>query len=161
MTSRPTPPATPSFSSTEHEAYLVLQRLAVRLKDETEQLLKPEGLSLTQFNVLRILRGAGEQGLTCGEIGARMLNKDPDVTRLLDRMEKQGLVGRARSVQDRRVVLTRITERGKGLIGQFDEPLAQLHRRQFQHLPPARLRQLIDLLEEAGAQTADEEVCPL
>lgn len=140
-----------SSSTLEHEAYLALQLLATQLRDETEVLLKASGLSITQFNVLRILRGSGEQGLTCGEIGTRLINKDPDVTRLLDRMEKQGLVERARSEQDRRVVLTRVSARGLTVVGQLDTPLEELHHRQFGHLGAHRLRQLLDLLTEAAA----------
>lgn len=147
---------TKPFASLEHELYVALQLLAVRLKGETEQLMKQANLSTTQFNVLRILRGAGDQGLTCGEIGGRLINKDPDVTRLLDRMEKQGLVERARSGQDRRVVLTRISERGRALVAQFDQPLAELHQKQFRHLSQAKLRQLFNLLEEITGSAGEE-----
>ncbi|UBV44762.1 MarR family transcriptional regulator (plasmid) [Deinococcus taeanensis] len=90
----------------EHPTYLALQVLALRLEDDVADLLKQGGLSVTQFNVLRILRGAGERALTCGDIAAQLLNKDPDVTRLLDRMDKLGLVERFRSEHDRRVLLT-------------------------------------------------------
>lgn len=144
-------------SAPEHEAYVALQRLATRLRDETEELLKTGGLSVTQFNVLRILRGSGTQGLTCGEIGARLISKDPDVTRLLDRLEKLGWVERARSEQDRRVVLTRLSPEGRALVGRFDTPLAELHRQQFAHLPPERLAGLLDLLREAAASPTTEE----
>jgi DNA-binding MarR family transcriptional regulator len=139
-----------STSSLEHQTYLALQGLALRLKDETEHLLKEQGLSLTQLNVLRILRGAGDNALTCGAIGAQLLNKDPDVTRLLDRMEKQHLVERARSTQDRRVLLTHLSPEGRAVVDRLDGPLLDLHRRQFQHLPPERLQGLLDLLAEAG-----------
>lgn len=145
MTPATTPPT--ANASLEHEVYLALQVLATRLRDETEELFKAEGLSTTQFNVLRILRGAGDQGLTCGEIGARLINKDPDVTRLLDRMEKLGLVERARSEQDRRVVLTRLSVRGRELVGRFDRPLSELHGRQFAHLQPEQLQTLLGLLQ--------------
>ena len=151
MTTSTTLQQTRPFSGPEHEAYVALQRLATRLRDETEELLKTGGLSVTQFNVLRILRGAGVLGLTCGEIGARLISKDPDVTRLLDRLEKLGLVERARSEQDRRVVLTRLSPEGRALVGRFDTPLAELHRRQFAHLPPGRLEELLALLREAAA----------
>lgn len=146
---------TRAFSGPEHEAYVTLQRLATRLRDETEGLLKTGGLSVTQFNVLRILRGSGGEGLTCGEIGGRLINKDPDVTRLLDRLEKLGWVERARSEHDRRVVLTRLSPEGRALLGRFDAPLAELHRRQFAHLPPERLETLLGLLREAAAAQED------
>ncbi|MBB5233939.1 MarR family winged helix-turn-helix transcriptional regulator [Deinococcus budaensis] len=158
-TSRAVSPPRP-FSSPEHEAYVTLQRLATRLRDETEALLKTGGLSVTQFNVLRILRGSGREGLTCGEIGGRLINKDPDVTRLLDRLEKLGLVERARSEHDRRVVLTHLSPEGRALLGRFDAPLAELHRRQFAHLPPERLGALLGLLYEAAAPPTAEEGSP-
>ncbi len=139
------------FSSPEHEVYVALQLLSVRLRDETELLLKPHGLSLTQFNVLRVLRGAGGDGLTCGDIAARLINRDPDVTRLLDRLEKQGLVQRARSTQDRRVVLTAISEQGRVLLDSLDAPLHEQHRHQLGHLGPEKLARLLALLEEATA----------
>lgn len=137
-------------SEPEHQTYLALQRLALRLKDETDQFLKQEGLTGTQFNVLRILRGAGDTPLTCGEIAGRLLNKDPDVTRLLDRMEKQGLIERVRSEQDRRVLLTHLSPQGHEMVARLDGPLAQVHRQQFSHLPPDRLQALLDLLNEAA-----------
>ncbi|ADV65982.1 MarR family winged helix-turn-helix transcriptional regulator [Deinococcus maricopensis] len=142
----------PENAALEHATYLALQTLAVRLHDDTEELFKREGLSATQFNVLRILRGAGEHPLTCGEIAARLINRDPDVTRLLDRLEKQGLVERARSTQDRRVLLTRLSPQGRALVDRFDAPLADLHHRQFQHLSTERLHLLLTLLRAASAQ---------
>lgn len=136
----------------EQSTYLTLQVLALRLKDEVELLLKSEGLSVTQYNVLRILRGAGAQALTCGEVASQLLNKDPDVTRLLDRMQKQGLVERLRSEQDRRVLLTRLTPQGRITVDQFDAPVATLHRQQFRHLTPDRLALLLDLLQEVAQE---------
>lgn len=146
-----TTPLSPSpTSSLEHQTYLALQVLALRLKDEAEQILKHEGLSITQFNVLRILRGAGANALTCGDIAEQLLNKDPDVTRLLDRMEKQGWVERARSDKDRRVLLTRLLPRGQALVDRLDAPLLELHRQQFQRLPPERLQLLLDLIKQVS-----------
>ncbi|WP_216320454.1 MarR family winged helix-turn-helix transcriptional regulator [Deinococcus aestuarii] len=143
-------PGTP-FVSLEHEVYLTLQRLAADLGHQTAELLKGADLSPAQFNVLRILRGAGEGGLTCGEIGERLITHDSDVTRLLDRLEKQELVTRVRSTQDRRVVLTCITGRGRAILADLDQPLAELHRAQLGHLGSQRLRQLLGLLGEASA----------
>lgn len=148
-----TAPDTP-HAELEHAAYLALQTLAVRLHDDTEGLFKGEGLSVTQFNVLRILRGAGDQPLTCGDIAQRLLNKDPDVTRLLDRLDKQGLVERVRNEQDRRVVLTRLSPQGRALVDRFDAPLAALHHQQFEHLSPERLSLLLTLLQEAVGQNS-------
>ncbi|MFC4637634.1 MarR family winged helix-turn-helix transcriptional regulator [Deinococcus hohokamensis] len=132
----------------EHEAFRALQVLALRLQEGAEEVLRAEGLSLAQFNVLRILRGGDANGLTCGDIGGRLINRDPDVTRLLDRMERLGLVDRARSDRDRRVILTRLSARGRALVDRLDEPLATLHRRQFAHLSAEELQTLLTLLRE-------------
>lgn len=149
MTTSPPHHVGATFTSPQHELYLTLQVLSTRLRDETEHLLKTAGLSLTQFNILRILRGAGPRSLTCGEIGTQLITKDSDVTRLLDRMENLGLVERVRSDQDRRVVLTRISDKALGLLATLDQPLATLHQQQFAHLRPDRLQQLLELLKEA------------
>ncbi len=135
----------------EQTAFLDLQRLAADLGQEVAELLKPAGLSGAQYNVLRILRGAGERGLPCGEIAARMITKDPDITRLLDRLEKRGLVTRARESGDRRVVTTRITDEARALLASLDGPVAELHRRQLGGLGEQKLQALIDLLREARA----------
>jgi DNA-binding MarR family transcriptional regulator len=126
-----------------------LQRTADALLRGVEELLKPAGLTPSQYNVLRILRGAGPEGLACGEIAGRMLTRDPDMTRLLDRMDKRGLVTRSRNSRDRRVVVTRITAAGLRLLASLDEPVVNLHKQQLQHLGRERLRQLSSLLEEA------------
>jgi DNA-binding MarR family transcriptional regulator len=136
------------FVSLEHEVYLALQRLSSGLNDQIAELLKASNLSGPQFNVLRILRGAHE-GLTCTEISERLIAKDPDVTRLLDRLEKQDLVARTRERQDRRIVTTRITEKGQAVLQELDRPIAVMHQRQLEHLGPEKLEQLLSLLEEA------------
>lgn len=110
--------------------------------------LKAEDLSSTQYNVLRILRGA-PQGLPCGEIAGRMITRDPDVTRLLDRMEKRGLISRARDSRDRRMVLARISAEGLKLVNRLDEPVQQMHRKLLGHLGRERLRALGELLAAA------------
>ena len=145
-------PTTPD-ATLEHQTYLALQALAVRLKDQTEELLKHQELTITQFNVLRVLRGSGEEALTCGDIAGRLLNKDPDVTRLLDRMEKQGLIERSRSEKDRRVLLTRLSARGREVVDQLDAPMLELHHLQFQALKPERLHLLLGLLQEVTEHT--------
>ena len=139
----------PKSNMPEHQLYLALQVLSLHLKEEAEQFLKGHGLTATQFNVLRILRGAGDQALTCGEIAGRLLNKDPDVTRLLDRMQKQQLIHRHRAEHDRRVLLTSLTTQGCEVLERLDAPLMELHRQQFHHLPPQRLALLLELLQEA------------
>jgi DNA-binding MarR family transcriptional regulator len=134
------------FSSLQQEAYLSVVRTTSALSDRVEDLLKPYGVSGTQYNVLRILRGAGEGGLCRNELRDRMLTRMPDMTRLLDRMEEAGLVTRSRERDDRRMVLTRITERGRELLGQIDRPMSDLHRDQLNRLTDEQLRSLIDLL---------------
>jgi DNA-binding MarR family transcriptional regulator len=131
----------------EEAAFLDLVRTAELLSRPVAQLLRSEDLSPAQYNVLRILRGA-TAGLTCGEIGNRMITRDPDITRLLDRIEKRGLISRNRHDQDRRVVLTRITGEGLALLERLDEPVLDLHRRLFGHLGAERLETLRQLLEE-------------
>ena len=131
------------------QVYLNVLHTADALLRGVEELLKPHGLTPSQYNVLRILRGAGPAGLACREIGARMLTRDPDMTRLLDRLETRGLVVRARDTKDRRVVLTRIAAAGLKLLKDLDAPVAGLHRNQLQHMGAADLRRLAALLEQA------------
>ena len=140
---------TKPFALPELEAFLNLMRSADTLAREITGVLKPSGLTGAQYNVLRILRGAGEAGLPCGEIGARLVTHDPDITRLIDKLERRGLVARARDVADRRVVMVRITAAGEALAGdtELSRALNDLHRAQFARFEPAHLTQLIDLLE--------------
>jgi DNA-binding MarR family transcriptional regulator len=133
----------------EPQVFVSLMRTADALARGAEAMLKPYGLSGTQYNILRILRGAGEKGLACREVGGRLISRDPDLTRLLDRMESRGLIARAREAQDRRVVRTRITAEGLRLLGELDRPVRDLHRRQLGHLPERQLRQLSNLLDRA------------
>jgi DNA-binding MarR family transcriptional regulator len=109
------------------------------------QVLKTEDLSATQYNVLRILRGSPE-GLPCGEIGSRMITRDPDITRLLDRLEKRELISRCRETKDRRMVMARITPEGLKLLARLDAPVQEVHRKQLGHLGRERLRALTELL---------------
>jgi len=125
-----------------------LLQTADTLGQEAEQLLKAAGLTGAQYNVLRILRGAEPSGLACRAIGEHMISHDPDMTRLLDRMEKRGLITRERQSDDRRVVKTRITAQGLSLLKTFDQPVHNLHKRQFRHMSATRLKILYDLLEE-------------
>jgi DNA-binding MarR family transcriptional regulator len=139
------------FASAAEEAQLGVQRTAEVLGRGTAELLRPYGLTPTQYNVLRILRGAGPEGLPCAEIGTRMLTHEPDVTRLLDRLQKAGLIARARAAADRRVVLTRITESGLVLLARLDGPVAELSRRRLGALSDGDLRSLIHLLDAVRA----------
>jgi DNA-binding MarR family transcriptional regulator len=111
--------------------------------------MKPFGVTPTQYNVLRILRGAGEKGLCRNEVRDRLVAQVPDVTRLLDRMEEMKLIQRERDSDDRRLVNTTITRQGLRLLEDLEEPVARLHRRQLGHLGKADLRTLIDLLATA------------
>jgi len=143
----------PSISiPVQDRIFVALLRTADALSQEAEQLLKAAGLTGTQYNVLRILRGAEPEGLPCRGIGDRMISHDPDMTRLLDRMEKRGLITRERQIDDRRVVKTRITPQALSLLKTLDQPVHELHKRQFRHMPAARLKILNRLLEEVRAQ---------
>src|SRR3984893_16296651 len=137
----------------EEETYLELVRTTDMLSRGLSLPLKSEDLSSNQYNVLRILRGAPE-GLPCGEIGNRMITRDPDITRLLDRLEKRGLISRSRETKDRRMVMTRITPEGLKLLARLDEPVQQTHREQLGHLGRERMRALTELLCVSRSQVA-------
>jgi len=136
----------------EDRAFIALQRAADKLAMQAEQLLKSNGLTGAQYNVLRILRGAEPQGLACSSIAERMISHDPDMTRLLDRMEKRNLITRRRQSDDRRVVKTRITSSGLELLKRLDPTIRELHKRQFAHIPAARVKTLAGLLDEICAE---------
>jgi DNA-binding MarR family transcriptional regulator len=133
------------LASREEALFLELLRTTDMLSRRPAQLLKAADLSANQYNVLRILRGAPD-GLACGEIGNRMITRDPDITRLLDRLERRGLILRWRDANDRRTVLARITPEGLKLLAQLDEPVQEVHRKQLSHLGRERLRALAELL---------------
>src|SRR5713101_3877952 len=135
----------------EEAALLDMMRTCDLLSRGPAQVLKTEELSATQYNVLRILRGA-PQGLPCGEIANRMVTRDPDITRLLDRLEKRQLISRCRETKDRLMVVARITPQGLKLLARLDEPIQEMHRKQLGHLGPARLNKLQDLLVAARAR---------
>ena len=139
--------------SPEEAAFLDLVRTTDLLSRGAVEVLKAEDLSPSQYNVLRILRGATE-GLPCGEIAGRLITRDPDVTRLLDRMEKRGWISRARESRDRRLVLTRLTPAGLKLVDRLDEPVQKMHRKLLGHLGKERLRAMRELL--AAARTGAE-----
>lgn len=140
------------FSSLEEEAFLNLLRTSDALVRRVTLLLKPYNLSPTQYNVLRILRGAGESGLPCGEIGERMITRDPDITRLLDRMEKRGLISRCRENKDRRVIKARISEEGAKVLAELDESNPKLLVKALGQMGEEKLRLLCRLLEEVRAK---------
>lgn len=137
------------FGSPEQEAYLAIQRTSALLSHALAETIRPFGLTATQYNVLRILRGAGEPGLCRNDVRQRMIAQVPDVTRLLDRMEEMGVIERSREGADRRFVTTRITAEGLRILAELDEPVAESHRRLLGHLGDDALRTLIDLLARA------------
>jgi DNA-binding MarR family transcriptional regulator len=148
-------PASPSQA--EATLFVSLMQLADKFGSQAEQLVKAAGLTAAQYNVLRILRGAGPDGLACGEIGERMISRDPDITRLLDRMEKQQLITRERQSDDRRVVKTCITTTGLQILKTLDQPIRDLHKKQFERLSPKQLQALATLLHDLIPQQNDCE----
>jgi len=137
----------------EETAFLELLRTTDMLSRGLITVLKTEDLSPTHYNVLRILRGAVD-GLPCGEIASRMITRDPDITRLLDRMEKRSLISRSRETKDRRMVMARITPQGLKLLARLDEPVQASHRRQLGHLGRDRLQALTGLLQAARREVS-------
>jgi DNA-binding MarR family transcriptional regulator len=140
------------FQSLEQEALLNVLRTADALTQRIAAVLKPFKLSHSQYNVLRILRGAGPDGLACQEVAERMISRDPDITRLLDRLEARGLVTRTRDQKDRRIVTVRLAPEGHRLLEALDTPIAEVDRQPLRHLGEQRLRMLIQLLEAAREQ---------
>src|SRR5579859_3167190 len=132
----------------EDRVFIALLKAADTLAQEAEQVVKGNGLTGAQYNVLRILRGAEPAGLACSTIAERMISHDPDMTRLLDRMEKRNLITRERQSDDRRVVKTRITARGLDTLRRLEQPIRALHKRQFGGMTAAQVRTLAGLLGE-------------
>lgn len=141
------------FSSLHEEVWLNIARTSAVLDHAGAQFLKPFGITPTQYNVLRILRGAGELGLCRNEVGERLIRAVPDVTRLLDRMEEMGLITRRRGEGDRRFVTTVITAQGLSLLADLDGPIMEFHRTRLGHLSDDQLRAAIEVLE--GIRAAD------
>jgi len=135
------------FPSREQETYLALLRTADALETQVESWLKEFGLTGTQYNALRILRGASPEGFPCSEIGERMITHDPDITRLLNRLEDRGFVERTRAKQDRRVIYGKITPAGLKLLREMDAPVEKRAREMLHHVGQDKLKQLIELLE--------------
>ena len=140
---------TKPFEHPEEEAYLNLLRTTAVLFAQFEGLLKQSGLSEPQYNVLRILRGVGGCGLPSTEIGARMITRVPDVTRLVDRLEAAGVVERCRIAEDRRVVQVKITAKGLATLAAMDEPVVTLNKKLLKHMTRRELEELSRLLEKA------------
>jgi DNA-binding MarR family transcriptional regulator len=138
-----------SFSSPQEEALLNLMRSADCLHRAMQQRLKPSGLTMTQYNVLRILRGAQPAGLTCSAIGRRMVTPEPDITRLLARLKAQKLLRQRRDLQDRRVVWTHITTQGVEVLEKLDDIVEQAPRELLKELTQEELHILTGLLKKA------------
>ena len=154
MKERARPGTAPKHATPPEEAvYVDLVRTAELLSRPIAQLLKAADLSPAQYNVLRILRGSPD-GLTCGEVANRMITRDPDITRLFDRVEKRGLISRARDDKDRRVVLTRIAPEGLELLATLDGPVRDMHRKLLGRLGTDRLLALRELLEACRGESA-------
>lgn len=145
---------TKPFSSPEQAAFLTLLRTAEYLQARNADFLKQYDLSFTQYNALRILRGAGKSGLPCSEVGARMINHDPDITRLLDRLERRGFVTRSRDGKDRRVNMARITATGLRLLRRLDQPVESFLRSMLRPVGEERLGSLVRLLNAAREAAA-------
>ena len=134
------------FALPEQEAALNIVRTAARLAEAVERTLKPHGVSGPLYNILRIVRGVGGEGVSSGEIGVQMVTPTPDVTRLVDRLERLGLATRHRKEDDRRVVLVRLTAKARRLLAKLDPLVEQMHRDTLGHLAPSELRSINELM---------------
>ena len=135
----------------EGRLFVAILKCADGLSQDAEQLIKSHGLTGAQYNVLRILRGAGKDGASCKDIGSRMVARDPDITRLMDRLEQRGLLTRDRAREDRRIVTHRLSEAGLELVNALDGPIEAVHRRTLGRMKAQKLRDLVGLLEEIRA----------
>jgi DNA-binding MarR family transcriptional regulator len=140
------------FKSLQEEALLSITRTAAVVEHAVAQALRPHGITPTQYNVLRILRGAGQGGLCRQEVGERLVRRVPDVTRLLDRMEDGALIARRRGEDDRRYVATYITAKGLSLLATIDNEICAIHQQQIGHVDGRSLKVLIDVLAKVRAR---------
>ena len=137
------------FANLQEEVFLNVLRTGDALLRREVEVLRTADLSFPQYNVLRILRGAGSDGLPTGSIADRMVTRDPDLTRLLDRLESRRLVSRSRSSSDRRVIVAAVTEAGRRLLSRLDDKVSEVHRNQLHHLSRTELGTLAELLVRA------------
>ncbi len=144
------------FDSPEQEAILNILRTNDQFQNRFGRLFREFGLTSSQYNVLRILRGEGKP-MSCLEIGERMIQVVPAMTGLLDRLEKQELVRRERCTEDRRIVYVELTEKAKELLGQIDDPVDELHKQLMGHLTRSELKELSRLLEKARLSVRESE----
>ena len=145
------------FRNTREEAILNVWRTGDYFAQQMRRILKPFGISQTQYNLLRILRGAGDEGLPCGEIGDRMLTSDPDITRLLDRLVRGKLARRVRPPRDRRVIIARITPAGLDLLRRVDPLISDMIDQSLGHMREYELKNLIALLEQMRHRVENSE----
>ena len=150
-----TEPVRSPRTQAQFKAFVAVVQAAENMQRGVTELLKKAHLTTAQYNVLRVLRGAGTDGLACGQVGERLIRHDPDVTRLVDRLARRGLVVRARERADRRVVRTRITARGLELLSSLDGPIDALHEQQLGYMSETQLSSLSALLERAQARDGD------
>lgn len=148
---------TPPTADLTHQAFLALLRTAADLTADLAEVFRASDLTWTQYNALRVLRGAGDQPVACGALGERLIARDADVTRLLDRLERQGLVARARDARDRRVVTAVLTDAGRAALAALDAPVAARHRAQLGHLGEARLKALLELLGDVARRPSPSD----
>jgi DNA-binding MarR family transcriptional regulator len=134
------------------EFYTSLARTLDALQREVEDLLKVHGISEPQYSVLRVLYAAHPEPLSCGDIAAGMVSRDPDITRLLDRLERGGLIERRRGSPDRRLVSVRIQDCGIAMLKRLEEPMRELHRRQFEALDGTEIEVLVGCLQRLRAR---------
>lgn len=136
------------FRSIEEEVFLNIKVTNYELTKNFDELFRSVKLTEVTFNILRILRGAGPEGLPCAEISKRMLSRVPDVTRLIDRLVKLDFVVRERKEGDRRVVIQQLTEKGKSVLAELDIKLSKIHQDNFAKVKPEDLTRLNELLNE-------------
>jgi DNA-binding MarR family transcriptional regulator len=146
---------TRAFASIEEELLVSLLRTTDVMQERFEQMIRPFNISMTQYNVLRILRGAEPEGRTCGEIGERMIAREPDVTRLLERMDKAALIKRTRDSKDRRVVVTRITNAGLKLLEELDPKLREIDGL-LKPMGERKIETMLKLLDEVREHVREE-----
>jgi DNA-binding MarR family transcriptional regulator len=143
------------FESLEQEATLNIIRTNDQFQNRLGRLFRKHGLTSSQYNVLRILRGEGKP-MACLDIAERMVQVVPAMTGLIDRLEKQELVRRDRCSEDRRVIFIELTEKGAVLLQQLDEPVMKMHQKLVGHLNPSELKELSRLLEKCRQSTSRE-----
>jgi DNA-binding MarR family transcriptional regulator len=144
-----------SSEAIQQEAFLSVLRTNSVLENTAERFFRDYRLSIATYNVLRILRTATKDGMTCSQVGDEMVARVPDVTRLVDRLEEAGLVKRGRERDDRRVVRVALTAAGITLVEKLDQPVADLHRQLLSHMTIEELRTLNTLLEKVRAGIID------